>query len=103
MGRGARVEIQSECGQHAARFLVKARSIDAPGQAPTELAPEEDVLRDVQIRHEREFLEDDRDAESPGIDWRPNADRNALEQELTAIGVIRSVQRLDQGRLPGSV
>ena len=58
----AGIEVEAERVEQPPRVGVHAPMIDGAGKAATRLAAEEDVLRDVEVRDERELLEDDRDA-----------------------------------------
>ena len=75
----ARVEIQAERVEQAPGLGVHPPVIDGAGQPAAGLAAEIDVLRDVEIRDERELLEDDGDAQLAGVGGRSQPHRRAVD------------------------
>src|SRR5579863_8736473 len=76
--------------------------IDEP-KTIARLAPEIDVLRDRQMRNEREFLKDYRDAQPFRVSGRIDRDRLSVEEERAGIGSIGAEQHLHQRRFPRAV
>ena len=103
MRERVRVEIHAHRGEQAARLDVHPRGVNRPGETPAEFASEEDVLGDVEVRHQREFLKDHGDAQAARVRWRCDAHRLPQEQELTAVRMVRAAERLHQRRFAGAV
>ncbi len=73
---------RSRCWRaRAAGLAPHGRAVDRAGKPAARLAAEEDVLRDAQIGDEREFLEDDRDAELARIVGTADLDALAVVVE----------------------
>src|SRR5205807_348922 len=67
------------------------------------LAPEEQVLGDVERGRQRQVLVNGLDAAAPSLERVAEMHRCPIEEDLSLIGSDRTRQRLDQRRLPGSV
>ena len=101
--RGARVDIEADQVEHAARLGIEPLAVDETRHAAAKLASEKDVLRDVEIGNEGEFLEDDRDAEPARIGRRRDLDGPAVVQQFAGVGAVGAAQHLHQGRFSGAV
>ncbi len=101
--RGARIDIEADHVEHAARLRIEPRAVDETRHAAAKLAPKIDVLRDVEIGNEGEFLEDDRDAKTARIGRRCDLDGPAVVQQFAGVGAVGAAQHLHQGRFSGAV
>src|SRR3569833_1355027 len=82
-----------------------AASSTGTGPTPTPLVAQEDVLRDRQVRHQRELLVDDHDADVLAVADAAELRDLAVEDDLAVIaaGRVDAGQDLHQRRLPGAV
>jgi hypothetical protein len=97
------VVVEAEIVEDGACGCMHGRGIDEAEATECGFATEKDVLRDVQIRDQREFLEDDGDTKRAGIGGAGDGDPPALDLDIAAIGRIGAVQRLDQRRLSRAI
>ena len=99
----ARIDVEADHLEHAARVGVEALAVDRAGQPPARRAAEIDVVRDVEMGNQREFLEDHRDAEPTRVGRRSDDGWTALKENLAGIGGDRAAEHLHQRRLAGAV
>ncbi len=99
----ARVEVQAKHVEQAPGLGVHPPVIDRAGQPAAGLAPEIDVLRDVEIRDERELLEDDGDAQVAGVGGRSQVHGRAVDEDLARVRPMRPAQDPDERGLAGAV
>ena len=67
------------------------------------LAPEKDVLRDIEIRNDRQLLMDHGDAIAQGVPRRSEMDFLAVDEETTGVRLIHSAQDVHERRLAGAI
>ena len=75
-GPRRRPELAHACARPASAMATRSRSRER-AVAPLQLAPEEDVGRDVEVVAEREVLVDHLDAGAPGVERAAELDRAA--------------------------
>jgi hypothetical protein len=102
-GQRMRVVVEAQRGEDSGSFAMHPVAVDQRRKTMMRFAAQEDVLREVEERDEREFLEDHRDAEPARIGRRRDLDRLSLVQELAAVGTVGAAENLDQRRLPGAI
>ncbi len=100
---GARVEVHAKRVEQPPGLGMHPRVIDRARQPAAGLAPEIDVLRDVEIRDERELLEDDGDAQAAGVGGRSQMHGRAVDEDLARIRLMRPAQDPDERGLAGAV
>ncbi len=91
-----RIDWSSQQFEQARRFGVHSPAI-------AQFTPKEDVLRNIEKRDQGKFLKDHRDSEPPCISDGMNAHRLSVDQEFTAIRMVRTTEHLDQRRFAGAV
>ena len=102
MDFAARVQVQLQAVQHGTGIVVHARLIDQ-AQAIERFAPEADVLRDAQVRHQRILLEDHGHAEPARIRGVAHRDHLAIGQDLALVSPVGAAQDLHQRGLARAV
>ena len=88
-----RIDVDPEARQNRPRVVAHGLPVDAPGLYGQ--APEMDILGDRKGRHQREFLEHGGNAEFARDDRTRNADRRAVAEDLTGVGLVDTGQGLD--------
>ena len=78
-----------------------ARAIDHP--EPGRLDAEHDVLGDAQVRRDRQFLIDHRDAGAPGVERFPRMVVGPVEPHRAGVGPLRARQDAHQRALAGAI
>jgi len=82
---------------------VHSAAIDGAGDLSAGFAAQKDVLREVQVRDERELLKDDRDAETTRVSGGTQPRGLSVDEDLTCVGMMRAAQDAHQRRLARSV
>ena len=98
---GVRRDLEAGRGHDALEPLEEGAPPDE--SEPARFRPEEDVLRDGPLRDERDLLGDEGDPAFERLARRPEADRLALEDELSLVGRDDAGDDLAERRLAGSV
>ena len=98
-----RIDVEADRVEQAFCVGQDLAAVDGAGNAALRLAAEKDVLRDVEIGDEREFLEDHGNAEFLRVRGRGDRDLLALVEELAGVGLVGAAQHLHQARLAGAV
>ena len=96
------IEIDAHLGQDPLRRRDHLALVEQP--RPTRrFAVGEDIAGHRQVRKEIQFLEDDADAELPGMQRIADDDRFAAQDERAAVRLIDTRQHLHDRRLAGAV
>src|SRR5699024_12565415 len=99
---GARVQVQAEPVQQLLGAAVQRACIGEDARSAG-FAPDEDVLRHGQVRHQVEFLVDDADAELFGVFGAGGGGGVPVQGEGARVGGGQPGEQLDQGRFYGPV
>ena len=97
--------LDADLAQEAARHRVHRLHVEPAEQARPlhRLAPEEEVARDRELRHQRAVLVDRLDAVADGVGGAVDRRLLAADVDLAAGDRHRAGQHLDQRRLAGAV
>jgi len=86
---GARIDIEADAGEHLCGVAVQTRAIEQEWRAPARRAPKINILRDVQVRNQREFLEDDGDPQRARVRRALCSPRGiTARQRMTGVGWV---------------
>ena len=97
----ARIDVGAEPLQHLARPRVHGAVVD--DEAARDLAADEDVLRDAQVRRQQDLLMDQDDAVVFGVDRAGEHDRLTIKRHHPAGRLQVAGKNLHQRRLAGPV
>jgi hypothetical protein len=100
-GQGLRREPGADHAHRLDRFPAHPRQVERAGPAP--LSPQEDIARDVELRHQRMILVHNLNAQVPRIVGAADPDRLAVQLDAPPVQRVHTGEDLDQRGLAGAV